>query len=313
VWYPIDAGVVHYVWYPSCVLPTENATPNDYSARPDDKLTYIYALHLTAGDYRYIGVTIDPIRRMRQHNGATERDSTLPVHNWMRKYPGEVQMTIIDTYDTYAEGLEGERNWIAIFRELYSGLLNLTDGGEGAVGYVHTEEAIAKMENRVISEETREKIRESRLGTRLSPEAIAKRTATRKANGVPGPMLGRHHTDETKAKMSIANSGRHHTEETKAKIGAANMGNTGRLGQPQSEETKEKIRIGNIGKNLGKTHTDEAKAKVSASLVGNKRAAGKVLSEEGRANLSIGNHVRWHVNRGIADSGCPHCVGGDVK
>jgi hypothetical protein len=50
------------------------------------------------------------------------------------------------------------------------------------------------------------------------------------------PMLGKHHSEESKLKIGLTNKGKHHSEEHKRKIGEANKGKI------VSEETKNKIR-----------------------------------------------------------------------
>ena len=55
------------------------------------------------------------------------------------------------------------------------------------------------------------------------------------------PMLGRQHTEDTKAKMRQANLGRKHSQETREKIRQAKMGNTYRRGQKHSDDVKAKL------------------------------------------------------------------------
>lgn len=63
------------------------------------------------------------------------------------------------------------------------------------------------------------------------------------------PMYGRHHTPETKAKISVKSSQYRHSDESKKKIGDAHRGqhyNDGEenpfYGQHHTDEVKEKIR-----------------------------------------------------------------------
>jgi hypothetical protein len=87
---------------------------------------------------------------------------------------------------------------IALLKGMGMTLVNRTDGGEGSSGLVMSDEAKAQ------------------ISTTLKSQ------------------LGRPHTDETKAKISAANTGKKRTEEAKMKMG--------RKGKIVSAETREKLK-----------------------------------------------------------------------
>jgi group I intron endonuclease len=112
---------------------------------------------------------------------------------------------------------------------------NLTDGGEGTVGYKMSEEAKHKISNfqkqqncpwkhNPHSEEHNQKISESLKGEK-------------------NPFFGKHHSEETKQKLR----GRKFSEEHKQKLRES------RLGKTMSEETKRKISEKLNGKPKNKT------------------------------------------------------------
>lgn len=72
---------------------------------------------------------------------------------------------------------------------------------------------------------------------------------------------------------------------------AAQLGNKNRLGTTQSEETREKLRLLNIGK----SHTLESREKMSKALIGNKRRLGKAISDEHRVKLSQAQLGKKHT------------------
>ena len=126
-------------------------------------------------------------------------------------------------------------------------LWNLTDGGEGTSGWMH-------------SEESKEKIRQSKIGEK-NP-----------SYGKPGTMTGVKFSSQSKEKMRIAklgkppwNKGREgppspfkdkkHSEESKEKMRNA------KLGRKHSEETRKKMRIAK----LGRKHSEESKQLMSAA------------------------------------------------
>jgi len=74
---------------------------------------------------------------------------------------------------------------------------------------------------------------------------------------MPPSNIGRKHTLEFKAKMSMVAKNRKHSTETRAKISAANSKRT------HSEETKAKMSKNQKGR-IGKPHSDDTKNKLSA-------------------------------------------------
>ena len=122
--------------------------------------------------------------------------------------------------------------------------------------------------------------------------------------GEDNPMYGKHHSEETKKKISEANKGRKVSEETREKLSKAGKGrkvseehkkriskankdrkhneeerkkqSEAQKGRKVSEETREKL--SKAGK--GKHHSEETKKKISEANKGNK------LSEEAKKKLS---------------------------
>lgn len=155
------------------------------------KSAYIYALHRPGGEYRYIGATTRPARRMVEHrcNAKAEAHKAyrLPVSEWLRETPDAV-MTVIAVCGTRGEAPALESYWIAAAREGYDGLLNVTDGGEGTPGLRQ-------------SGNTREKIGAA-------------------GRGRPSALRGRSRSLESRAKQSAALQGHHVSPETRAKLSA---------------------------------------------------------------------------------------------
>lgn len=119
---------------------------------------------------------------------------------------------------------------------------NLTNGGEGPIGYHHTEEAKERIGfasrgnkyalGRIRTEEFKQNLREKLTGKIKSKESISKWKESRK---------GFKHSIETKIKIGESQKGnknmlgKHHTEETKRKISEH------RKGKLISEETRKKL------------------------------------------------------------------------
>ena len=131
---------------------------------------------------------------------------------------------------TEEEAFKHEIYMIAVFgrKDLGTGILgNRTNGGEGASGWVPSEETRRKMSesSKNPSEETRRKISEANKGKTCNEETRKKLSEASKGNKI---WLGKKHTEETKKKISEKNKGKPapnkgipHSEETKIKLSIA--------------------------------------------------------------------------------------------
>lgn len=155
----------------------------------------VYGLHTGDYDFRYIGQSINHKRRYGNHIYDAMKDGPYAVHGWIRKHGAEnIQMTIIETFDTETIGLIDEREifHIAQARAYYGKNLNMTDGGGGV--------------------------------SNPSAESRAKRSAAMTGNT---NLRGHVHTEETKAKMSATKKGQKYalglkrSDEFKAKVSAS--------------------------------------------------------------------------------------------
>ena len=153
-------------------------------------MNVVYIKHFENGK-KYVGITNDYNRRMRQHNIEVKNGSTKIIHNAMRKHNHYTE--IVFESEDYNDVLEMERIIIQNFIDLgYSiggdGLYNMTLGGEGTLGL-----------SRPMSEEQKAKI-------------------SLKVSGENHPLYGKHFSEESKQKMRLANSySKEHYEVTKTK------------------------------------------------------------------------------------------------
>lgn len=101
------------------------------------------------------------------------------------------------------------------------------------------------------------------------------------------PMYGKHHSEETKRKISLAGKNRKHSEETKMKISKSLSGeNNPHYGKHLSQETKRKISIAHKGKKLSEEHKRKIGESCRGLLVGDKNPNyGKHMSEEHKKKL----------------------------
>ena len=186
------------------------------------------------------------------------------------------------------EGIQlDELNWCEMFYISYFNTFgprgyNTTKGGDGCLGYRHTDEAKKAISNGL-------------TGIKRSSETC-KRISVSKTGRVTAN-IGRRMTEEQKRKLSIANTGRVISEETKIKIGNASRG------RKCSEAAKQKISRANSGENNGMygvpalnhgiPHSPETRLKMSAARKGKPSSMkGKHHTEASKKKISDTKAVR---------------------
>lgn len=169
-----------------------------------------YILRNKVNGKEYVGKSVDVRKRMKTH---LETKSTRYLYRAFEKHGRENFELCLYLQGTEEEVTELEGLLIAERKTFAPAGYNMTLGGDGATGWV-------------ASEETREKMRNNQLGSKHSEETIAKMKAS-----------GGHRKGAT---MS---------EEAKAKIGAASSKFL--VGRPVSAETRRKMSIANTGRPSG--------------------------------------------------------------
>jgi len=151
---------------------------------------------------------------------------------------------------TEEEAFRHEIYMIAVFgrKDLGTGILhNLTDGGDGASGYVFSEETKRKQSEahkgnttwlgKTHSEETKRKMSDTRKGKTHSEETKRKQSEAKK---------GKTFSEESKRKMSEAQKGKSLSEETRRKMSET------RKGKIPSKETRRKLSEARKGQAKGR-------------------------------------------------------------
>lgn len=168
--------------------------------------------HITPSGKRYIGITSRENPKQRWKCGSHYKKGSafrgaIDKYGW-----NDIQHNILfnDLTEKEAKWLE---NYLICYYWTFVGFkdskgYNMTLGGEGVVGWKHTEESKMKMSNvhkgKKHSEEHKRKIGESHKGIT--------------------PWKGKHHTDETKKRISESNKGHYISEETRRKQSEAMKG-----------------------------------------------------------------------------------------
>jgi len=187
----------------------------------------------------YVGKTIRSFQeRRKEHEEAAVNNAPWILSCAIRKYGFDAfeWLVLYEDEDEDREWMDWlEKGFIKRLKTKVPNGYNMTDGGEGGNhgGWKHTEE-------------TKQKMREIKIGTTLS--------------------------EDTKKKISEWNKGKIISEETREKISKANSGRI------CSEETKKKLSEIKKGKKL----TAETCAKMSASKRGKQIVNGKYVDRKKR-------------------------------
>jgi hypothetical protein len=238
-------------------------------------------------ELRYIGRSSSGLNRPHQHWGDAfkkKKDGSWRfnyyVYRWLRTLNPNTPPAIgvIQEFDITPKPNqclnEAEKYWIRHFRTAGCRLTNLTDGGEGSIGWTP-------------SNETRCKISTALTGRKIGPFTKTHRDRLSEA--------GRHRvlSEEAHKNMSEAQRGKQITESHKQKISQSLKGRC--VHPPFSESTLAKMRAAKLGKPLSEEHKQrigeatrgrtvqaEAKAKIRKAKLGKKRAP---FTQEWRHNL----------------------------
>lgn len=162
----------------------------------------IYLLTNTVNGKIYVGVTNNYKKRMREHSYAS---NDYLISRAIRKYGWKNfnSSILLETENQEYAYREAESSFIKRYSSNKPNVgYNLTEGGEGTIGYT-------------LSEETKKKMSDKKIGKKLSPEH--------------------------KKKISQSNMGRIFNENTRKKISTSMKGNKHWLGKNLSIEHKQKL------------------------------------------------------------------------
>jgi hypothetical protein len=257
-------------------------------------------------DYRYIGRTgVAPNTRLSKHIYSAKKMNT-HVYKWIRKVQDKNRKVIIIVLEdnlTFEESEAREIILIEKYKKEGYKLTNISSGGGGCVGRKDSPEVLEQKRLRAIGNKN---------------------------------MLGKKHTEETKAKLrgnknSLGKSPSMETRE-KQRLAALNRGispenrekmRLGRIGKKHSAEHKEKIRLANLGKKvspetreklrqagMGHIVTEETREKLRQVKLGttaspetrakiSRSQIGRTASPETRAKISVA-----HAGRKLSPERC---------
>lgn len=175
----------------------------------DKLIVYTFRLsHDPTYEYKYVGQTARGLSRLQEHINEAKNPSHPRYHSkksiWIRENYFAITFEILEVCDSLDQLNACEVKWIYVLKERGHVLLNETSGGAGTRGFSPSwsDETKAKISSskmgHVVSEETRQKLSLAQSGKSLTSATKQKILDTKTANGTLN------HSDETRAKMSIA-------------------------------------------------------------------------------------------------------------
>ncbi len=208
----------------------------------------VYVIWCRLTNKHYVGVTRRKVeQRICEHKRSKQYvDREIQRLGW----EGNFDWWITESNVSANFITEREQYWINFLSSIFPNGYNKTCGGiryfkyseetieamrQSHLGKHHTEDTLAIMRSRRLSDERKAILSESRMGEK------------KPMYGKPSPIKGKHHTEEAKEKNRQAHLGKVPWNK----------------GIPMPEETKAKIRKTNRGRKgtmKGKHHTEESKA-----------------------------------------------------
>jgi group I intron endonuclease len=209
----------------------------------------VYLITNKINGKRYIGQTMQTAKaRFSKHCSVSSANKGMPIVRAIQKYgKNNFEMKILCRCNSIEEMNHRESYYIKLLNTMSPVGYNALPGG---LNSLHTEETkkkiglgnIGKHIGKKRTQEVRDRMSRDRKGKRRSPD-VAKACSER-VRGEKHPMFGKHHTQESKNKISkssmgrsAANKGKKSSEETKRKISQAQMGRV------SSVETKNKLSL----------------------------------------------------------------------
>jgi hypothetical protein len=165
-------------------------------------VTSIYVLmDPVTAEVRYVGKTVRPVaRRLDAHCSDARCGVETHLARWIRQLGARPAVMVVEQCG--ADWADREAWWIAVYQAAGAPLCNLTSGGEGAPGVVHTIEARRRMSD----------AQRSRMRTPAEVERL--RMLGRRTGSLPK-------SPEHREKAAEARRGRPLSAEHRAKLAAA--------------------------------------------------------------------------------------------
>lgn len=108
-------------------------------------LAYVYLIVNRLNDRVYVGKTIDPVKRWNDHVYAAKHCDTHLYRSMRKDGVDNFEFRLVSEWPTEEAAFDEERRVIAELKNVGTVLYNETLGGDGILGYRHTDETRQKI------------------------------------------------------------------------------------------------------------------------------------------------------------------------
>jgi len=183
----------------------------------ENKKFIVYKITNLINNKSYIGITSNIGKRIHQHFSLTKKRYKSHLYNSINKHGCKnFKIDSIDFAFSRQEVFKKEKYWIKELNTKNPSGYNLTNGGDGIVGYKHTQETKDKIaearKGKRATQKTKDKIRKKAIGRKASKETIKKLSESHK-----GYKQSQEHID----KIAKANTGKKRTQEQRNRMSLA--------------------------------------------------------------------------------------------
>lgn len=235
------------------------------------KACALYSATCLTNGHVYIGISVCPLRRWKQHCKSARKNPTVPFSSALAKHGAEGFFWEIHAwYPSTSLAGKAEEDKIAELRSQGTILYNATKGGwseysadmrrermsQTKLGRKMSDEHRAKMLAAVRTPEARAAAADRMRGTKQSQETIAKASLSKSI-----AFSGHTVSEETRMKISQTLRTRNRTNRSpKRPLPPRIYGPVQQLKKPRSVEAREKMRQAKLGKKLSPEHAAKKKA-----------------------------------------------------
>ncbi len=268
---------------------------------------YIYKITNLINNKLYVGQSSKTINESESYFGSGKI-----IRRSIEKYGIEnFKKEILCKCDSKEELDVKEMYWIEKLNSMIPIGYNLTSGGGGVVGYKHTDKAIIKISKSSAELWTSQEYRDKILPTRKTQWTDERKLCqSKQMGGSQNYMYGRTHSEETKDKISEANTGNTWSDERKLKYGQEHTGeNNTFYGKTHTKETREKL--SEIAKNRFEDDVEREKIRKSVNKYYETHTGpnlGKTFSNETIEKMKVSaqkriNNPSWKEKQSKARTG----------